>query len=54
MKVENMTPQAKPSMPRVDVTVIKVEEIKSILYLGLKGELPLTEAALNHAVDTYA
>jgi hypothetical protein len=54
MKVENMSTQATLSMPRVETPVIKVDEIKSILYLGIKGDMKLTEADSSHAVDTYA
>jgi hypothetical protein len=54
MKVENMTAQAMQSMPRGDVAVIKVDEIKNILYLGIKGDLKLMDSGSSHAVDTYA
>jgi hypothetical protein len=54
MKVENGTTQAVVSMPHVEVPVIKVDEIRSILNLGLKGDLPLRETGSSHAVDTYA
>jgi hypothetical protein len=33
--------------------VINLQEIKSILYLGLRGNIPLP-AAESHRVDTYA
>ncbi len=34
--------------------VINLQEIKSILYLGVKGKIPLPSAAESHRVDTYA
>jgi len=34
--------------------VINLQEIKSILYLGVKGKLPVPSAAESHRVDTYA
>jgi hypothetical protein len=54
MKVENMTPQAAQTTPRVEAPVINVDEIKSILYLGIRGDLRLTKTGSDHAVDTYA
>jgi hypothetical protein len=33
--------------------VINLQEIKSILYLGVKGKVPLP-ASESHRVDTYA
>ena len=54
MKVENIATQAAVSMPHVEAPVINVDQIKSILYLGLKANLQPTETGSDHAVDTYA
>ncbi len=41
-------PAQDPQMP-----VISVDDIKSILYLGIRGQIKL-ESGPKHAVDTYA
>ncbi|HTP60283.1 MAG TPA: hypothetical protein VMM82_15275 [Spirochaetia bacterium] len=40
-------------LPMSDLPIMKAEEIKSILYLGIKGEIKLDLDA-KHTVDTYA
>ncbi len=40
-------------LPMSDLPIMKAEEIKSILYLGIKGEIKL-DLGTKHAVDTYA
>ena len=37
----------------VDLPIIKADDIKTILYLGIKGEIKL-DAGKKHTVDTYA
>ncbi|MGA2763213.1 MAG: hypothetical protein ABSG17_07600 [Spirochaetia bacterium] len=40
-----------------DLPIMNAEEIKTILYLGIKGEIKLSSGATSgtsHAVDTYA
>lgn len=54
MKVENMAAQATGSVPRGEIPVIKADEIRTILYLGIKGDLKLTDLDSRHAVDKYA
>lgn len=34
--------------------VINLQEIKSILYLGFRGKIPVPSAAESHRVDTFA
>ena len=56
MNVENI-PSARPlpdarSVPSSpDPPVIQLEDIQSIVYLGVKGTLPTVES---HRVDTFA
>jgi len=51
MKVDSV---ALPPLPNAqDLTIIKADDIKAILYLGIKGEIKL-DTGKKHAVDTYA
>ena len=51
MKVDSI---ALPSMPNPqELPIIKADDIKTILYLGIKGEIKL-DTGKKHTVDTYA
>jgi hypothetical protein len=53
MKVDSI---ALPSMPipqGAEPQLIKADDIKTILYLGIKGEIKL-DTGKKHTVDTYA
>lgn len=53
MKIESMALPSVPTTPIEEMPIIKAEEIKSILYLGIRGNVrPVVNA--EHAVDTYA
>ncbi len=45
--------QSAQSAQNPEMPVISVDDIKTILYLGIRGEIRL-EPATKHAVDTYA
>ena len=53
MKVDSIVLPIKPASQPEDLPIIKAEEIKSILYLGIRGEVKL-DAGKKHTVDTYA
>ena len=58
MNVENVSSQVLPPETRtttqaIDQSIIALKEIKSILYLGMKGKLALTGFE-QHRVDTFA
>ena len=53
MKVDNVALPAVSNSQMTDLPIMNAEEIKSILYLGIKGEIKL-EPDTKHAVDTYA
>jgi hypothetical protein len=53
MKVDNVTLPFKPASQAIDFPVISADQIKSILYLGLKGDVVL-DTGNKHTVDTYA
>ena len=53
MKVDSVALPVVPNTQAADLPIIKVDVIKSILYLGIKGELKL-ETGSKHTVDTYA
>lgn len=49
---QSLVPEAVTRMP-----VIKPQEMKAILYLGIRGEVsvvPEERESSNHTVDTYA
>ncbi len=51
MKVDSV---ALPPIPNAqDLSVIKADDIKAILYLGIKGDIKL-DMGKKHTVDTYA
>jgi hypothetical protein len=54
MNIENITikpTEARPSPSTPEAPVIQLEEIQSIIYLGVKGEVLPVES---HRVDTFA
>jgi len=56
MNVENVAsartlPDVRPVPSSPDPPVIQLEDIQSIVYLGVKGTLPPVES---HRVDTFA
>jgi hypothetical protein len=53
MKVDSIALPAVPNTQPVEMQVINVDAIKTILYLGIKGEIKL-ETGNKHTVDTYA
>ena len=58
MNVETVASQILPPETRnlpqtIDQSVIALKDIKSILYLGMKGKLALTGFE-QHRVDTFA
>jgi hypothetical protein len=53
MKVDSVALPAVSNSQMNDLPIMNVEEIKSILYLGIKGEIKL-DSEPRHAVDTYA
>jgi hypothetical protein len=53
MKIESTGLASVPTTPIEDLPIIKADEIKSILYLGIRGTVrPAANAG--HTVDTYA
>jgi len=51
MKVDSV---ALPPLPNnQDLAIMKADDIKAILYLGIKGEIKL-DMDKKHTVDTYA
>jgi hypothetical protein len=53
MKVDSIALPAVPNTQPAEMQVINADAIKSILYLGIKGEIKL-ETGNKHTVDTYA
>jgi hypothetical protein len=53
MKVDTVALPGSLGAATPDMPLIKAEDIKSILYLGIKGDIKL-ETGSKHAVDTYA
>jgi hypothetical protein len=58
MKVDSVAlptvSNAQSTPPANDLPIMNAEEIKSILYLGIKGVIKLDTGAKEHTVDTYA
>lgn len=53
MKLESIAlPTVQASRPE-EFPIINADQIKSILYLGIRGEVKL-ESGSKHTVDTYA
>ena len=53
MKIESVAIPSVPTTPIAEMPIIKAEEIRSILYLGIRGNVQLAVDA-RHTVDTYA
>ena len=53
MKVDSVALPAVSNAQMNDLPIMNAEEIKNILYLGIKGEIRLDQDA-KHTVDTYA
>jgi len=53
MKVESVATSLMPTAQTDEMPVIKADQIKSILYLGIRGDIQL-ETGKKHSVDTYA
>ncbi len=53
MKVDSVALPAVSNAQMNDLPIMNAEEIKNILYLGIKGEINV-EPGNKHAVDTYA
>jgi len=53
MKVDSVALPGVSNAQMNDLPIMNAEEIKSILYLGIKGEIKL-DPGTKHAVDTYA
>jgi hypothetical protein len=53
MKIDSVALPTVPMTQTMEMPIIKVDDIKSILYLGIKGEIQL-ETGKKHTVDTYA
>ena len=53
MKVDGVALPTVPNTQSADLSVIKADDIKAILYLGIKGEIKL-DTGNKHTVDTYA
>ncbi len=53
MKVDSVALPTVPITQTADLPIIKADDIKTILYLGIKGEIKL-ETGKKHTVDTYA
>jgi len=56
MNIENISPawpqaDSRPTPATPEPPVIRLEEIQSIIYLGMKGEFL---AAERHLIDTFA
>jgi hypothetical protein len=49
----NPPPDPRPAVEPVELPVINLDEIKSIIYLGVRGQM-LPGVAENHRVDTFA
>jgi hypothetical protein len=53
MKIDSVALPTVPNTQAVEMPIINMDDIKSILYLGIKGEIKL-ETGKKHTVDTYA
>ena len=53
MKVDSVALPTVPTTQIAEPPIIKVDDIKTILFLGIKGEIRL-DAGTKHTVDTYA
>ena len=53
MKVDSIALPSLPNPQSAELPIIKADDIKTILYLGIKGEIKL-DTGKKHTVDTYA
>jgi hypothetical protein len=53
MKIDGVASQYLPKMATEEPPVINADQIKSILYLGIKGNIS-SVVGNKHTVDTYA
>jgi hypothetical protein len=53
MKVDGIALPTVPITQAAEMPIIKVDDIKTILYLGIRGEIKL-DTGKQHTVDTYA
>ena len=53
MKVDSIALPSVPNTQSAELPIIKADDIKAILYLGIKGEIKL-DTGKKHTVDTYA
>jgi len=53
MKVDSIALPSLPNTQSAELPIIKADDIKTILYLGIKGEIKL-DTGKKHTVDTYA
>jgi hypothetical protein len=53
MKVDSIALPTVPNTQAAEMPIINVDAIKTILYLGIKGEIKL-DTGTKHTVDTYA
>jgi hypothetical protein len=53
MKIDSVALPAVPISQTAELSIIKADDIRAILYLGIKGEIKL-DTGKKHTVDTYA
>jgi hypothetical protein len=53
MKVDSVALPTVPITQTTELPIIKADDIKTILYLGIRGEIKL-DTGRKHTVDTYA
>ena len=53
MKVDSIALPNVPIAQTAELPIIKADDIKTILYLGIRGEIKL-DTGRKHTVDTYA
>ncbi len=53
MKIESVAIPSVPTTPIEEMPIIQAEEIRSILFLGIRGNVRPVQNA-GHTVDTYA
>jgi hypothetical protein len=53
MKVDSVALPAVPISQVAELSIIKADDIKAILYLGIRGDIKL-DTGNKHTVDTYA
>ena len=53
MKVDSVALPTVPITQTAELPIIKADDIKTILYLGIRGEIK-PSTGREHTVDTYA